>query len=164
MSTLIFDHLRDPSPPVPGPAARAAVAVRARQLTHRRRATHIGAALAVVAVLGAGAVGISASISRSDNTVATPAVKVDVFGSFVEFPDGTNGTVTLSAINDPQTPLYTATVAKDGTFSFSNVPDGQYLVSWEWDTPDGTAAQVGRRPQPITLSGGHEVKLENLKS
>jgi hypothetical protein len=164
MSTLIFDHLRDPAPPVPGPAVRAAVAVRARQLTHRRRVTQIGAALAIVAVLGVGAVGISSAISRSDNSVTTPAVKVDIFGSFVEFPDGTTGTVTLAAIDDPLTPLYTATVAKDGTFFFSGVKDGQYLVAWSWETPDQTAAQVGRLPNPITFSDGHEVKLMNLKA
>jgi hypothetical protein len=163
MSTLIFDHLRDPAPPVPGAAARAAVAVRARQLTHRRRVTQIGAALAVVAALGVGAVGLSSALS-SDSKVTTPAVQVNVFGHFIEFPPGTNGTVTLSAPDDPQTVLYTATVAGDGTFSFSGVPNGQYVLAWEWETPDQTAAQVGRLPQPITISDGHEVKLMNLKS
>jgi hypothetical protein len=42
MPTLTVTDLRDPAPPVPGPAHRAAVAARAKQLSRRRRFAQIG--------------------------------------------------------------------------------------------------------------------------
>jgi hypothetical protein len=164
-STLTLDHLRDPAPPAPGPAARAAVATRARQLTRRRRAAWVGGSLAVVAVLGAGAGAIAATSSSSapvDHGVVTPASRVDVFGQFVDVPDGATATVTLTLLTDGVT-TYTATMNDDGTFSFAHVPNGTYRVEWEWDIPDGTATQVGRLPNPVTITDGHEVRLDNLK-
>ena len=76
MPTLTVTDLRDPAPPTPGPAHRAAVAVRAQQLSRRRRFTQIGGAVAVIAVLAVGGVAIASSGSNQAGHVVVQLASV----------------------------------------------------------------------------------------
>ncbi len=153
MPTLTVTDLRDPAPPVPGPAHRAAVAVRARQLTRRRRFTQIGGAAAVIAVLAVGGAAIASSGTDPAGHVVIRAANVT--GSTTSPPDSTL-TVTFTGAEK------TLTVDADpsGTFTVSNLPPGDYLVEWKYET-SGTAnggvdigTAVSRGGIHVNLSSG----------
>jgi hypothetical protein len=60
--------LRDPAPPVPGAAERAAVATRAKQIQRNRRVAAAGGALGVVAVLSLGVAAFAGGGSTNPST------------------------------------------------------------------------------------------------
>jgi hypothetical protein len=154
MPTLTLTDLRDPAPPVPGPADRAAVAVRARQLSRRRRCTQIGGAAVVVAVLGLGGAAIASSGSSTSSHVVVQVANVT--GSTTNPPTSTLQ-VTFTG------PEKTVTVDADpaGTFTISDLPPGDYLVEWTYEVSGpqptggvdiGSALSNGRIH--VTLSSG----------
>jgi hypothetical protein len=65
MANLTDSDLRDPSPPVPGAAERAAVAARARQLGRRRRVLQGAGALGMVAAVAVGVAALTAGGTSS---------------------------------------------------------------------------------------------------
>ena len=154
MPTQLLNDLRDPSPPIPGPAHRAAVMTRARQLSHRRRIAQMGGALAVVAVLAIGGAVVAISSDTPDSRVIAPQL-ASVRGSTTTPPlrtlvvtfTGEDGTYEVNA--DP-----------DGTFELEGLPAGQYKVKWAYeqegidpsDAQIGSAVSVGR--MTIMLSSG----------
>jgi hypothetical protein len=153
MPTLTVTDLRDPAPPTPGPAHRAGVAVRAKQLSRRRRLTQVGGAVAIIAVLGVGGVAIASSGSNQSSHVVVQLA--DVTGS-------TTSTPTRTLVVTFTGPEKTITVNADpsGTFSVSDLPPGEYEVAWVY-TVSGTqptgGAEIGD-----ALSVGHlHVKLSS---
>lgn len=78
----LFDQLTDPTPPVPGDEARAAVHARATTLVRRRRFAQGGTAIACAAVIAIGAVAIASSGTTARNgQVATASQPSDVTAS-----------------------------------------------------------------------------------
>jgi hypothetical protein len=155
MPTLTVTDLRDPAPPIPGPAHRAAVAVRAQRLTRQRRFAQIGGAVAVVAVLAVGGVAIASAGSNQAGHVVVQTASVT--GNTTSPPVSTL-TVTLTG-NDK-----TVTVDADpsGTFTVSDLPPGKYLLEWTYETSGpqptgdvdiGTALSAGRLH--VDLSSGN---------
>jgi hypothetical protein len=145
MPTLTVTDLRDPAPPVPGPAHRAAVAVRAKQLTRRRRFAQIGGAAAVVAVLAVGGVAIASSGSTQAGRVVVSAANVT--GSTTSPPVST---LTVTFTGDEKT--VTVDADPSGTFTISNLPPGDYLVVWNYETSG--PAPTGGVDIGTALSGG----------
>jgi FlaG/FlaF family flagellin (archaellin) len=139
MPTLTLTDLRDPAPPVPGPAHRAAVAARAKQLTRRRRLAQIGGVCAVVAVLAIGGVAIASSGTDQASHVVVRAANVT--GTTTSPPVST---LTVTFTGDQKT--VTVDADPSGTFTVSNLPPGDYLVEWTYETsgpPPADGVDIG---------------------
>jgi hypothetical protein len=145
MPTLTVTDLRDPAPPTPGPVHRAAVAVRARQLSRRRRFTQIGGAVAVIAVLAVGGVAVASSGSNQAGRVVVQLASVT--GSTTSPPVST---LTVTFTGDQKT--VTVDADPSGTFTISNLPPGDYLVVWTYETSG--PAPTGGVDIGTALSGG----------
>ena len=153
MPTLTVTDLRDPAPPTPGPAHRAAVAGRAKQLSRRRRFSQIGSATAVVAVLAVGGVAIASSGSNQAGPVVVQPANVS--GSTTSPPASTL-TVTLTGGDK------TVTVDADanGTFTASGLPPGDYVVEWTYEV-SGPPPTGGVDIGSATSSGRIHVNLSS---
>ena len=146
MPTLTLTGLRDPAPPVPGPAHRAAVAVRAKQLTRRRRFAQVGGVCAAFAVLALSGVAIASSSSDPAGHVVVQAANVT--GSTTSPPVST---LSVTFTGDEKT--VTVDADPSGSFTVSNLPPGDYLVVWTYET-SGPAPTRGV-DIGTALSGGH---------
>ena len=146
MTTL--SDLRDPAPPVPGPAQRAAVATRAHQLGRRRRIAQVGGALAVVAVLAAG-VAVAASDTGTTSRDVAVATLASVRGSTVNFEQG--GTLHVTVTGDGGT--FAVDASPDGTFELRDLPPGTYHVKWDYESPEGDSGQSGVSIGTATFAG-----------
>jgi hypothetical protein len=156
MPTLTVTDLRDPAPPVPGPAHRAAVAVRAKQLNRRRRFAQIGGACAVIAVLAVGGVAVASSSGTDQPGRVVAAQLASVRGSTTTTPVST---LTVTFTGNEKT--VTVDADPSGTFTISDLPPGDYLVVWKYETSGpapsggvdiGTALSGGR--MHVNLSSG----------
>jgi len=148
MPTLTVTDLRDPAPPVPGPAHRAAVAARAKQLSRRRRFAQIGGACAVVAVLATGGLAIATSSSSDQPGRVIAAQLASVRGSTTETPVST---LTVTLIGEDTTVDVQADA--DGNFTVSDLPPGEYRIEWKYETsgtPPSDGVDIG-----TALSVGH---------
>jgi hypothetical protein len=147
MAQLTLPDLRDPAPPVPGAAERAAVAARASRLTRRRHVMQGVGALAVVVALAGGVAVLtgggraSGPDSRPVAAAAAPSASptVTVSGHVTGIPEG--ATLTLQLTGAGRT--FTAIADSAGNFS-SDVPPGTYTGSWTWESADHTASSAGR--------------------
>lgn len=157
MPTLTLNDLRDPAPPMPGPAQRAAVSARARQLSHRRRLAQIGGALAVVAVLGVGGAIVVASDPTSNRVTVAPLASVR--GSTTSIPVKT---LRLTFTHEDGS-IFIVDANPDGTFFLSAVPVGDYRVVWVYEeegvdpgsgTQIGTALRAGKTSMTVNLGSG----------
>jgi hypothetical protein len=138
MPTSMLSDLRDPAPPVPGPAQRAAVAARAHQLGRRRRLAQLGGALVVVAIL-AGGVGVVASGSGTTSRDVQTATLASVRGTTVNFAAG--GTLHVTVTGPGGT--FAVDADADGTFQLQNLPPGTYQVRWDYESPAAPADPSG---------------------
>ena len=161
MPTLTVTDLRDPAPPTPGPAHRAAVSERAKQLSRRRRVAQVGGACAVIAVLAVGGVAIAgSSTSNPSGQVALQAAHVT--GSTTGAPTATLVvTFTFTGSGSGTEKPVTVNADAGGTFTISNLPPGDYRVTWTYEDSGtqptggveiGSALNVGRIN--VTLSSG----------
>jgi len=127
MPTLTVTDLRDPAPPVPGPAHRAAVAARAEQLSRRRRLAQVGGVCAAVAVLAIAGIAVASSRSDQPGRVVT-APLASVRGSTTEAPPST---LTVTFAGDEK--RVTVDADPSGTFTISDLPPGDYIVKWKYE-------------------------------
>lgn len=163
MPMISPEALSDPTPPVPGPAQRAAVAGRARQLGRRRRLVQGASVLGVVALLGVAtaavldANGSDPSISVAPADSAPVADVASVLGRATNLPQGTTLTVTL---RDDEEHAYTvhgapATAGGVSTFSFDAIPPGSYDAVYSIESE--TSQFVERVAVTIT-AGSNELR------
>ena len=166
LDALALDRLADPSPPSPGHATRAAVNARAGTLARRRRLAQGGGVLAAAVVLSVGAVALATAGSgglthAADVQVASGAEtgtgataapvqafagsSVTVDASAAGLPAGVDLQVTL--VGDHGT--FRTSVRTPGTITFDAAP-GDYELSWEWSSDDGSASAVGCFPVTVT--------------
>jgi len=154
MPALTVTDLRDPAPPVPGPAHRAAVAGRAKQLSRRRRFAQIGGAAAVVAVLVVSGIAVVSSGSTSSTPVVVQPAHVS--GSTTSPPPST---LTVTFTSDEKT--VTVDADPSGTFTIGDLAPGKYVVDWKYEVSGaqptggvsiGSALSVGH--VDVTLSSG----------
>ena len=162
MPNLIDPDLRDPSPPVPGDAERAAVAARAHRLARKRRMLQGVGALGMVAAVAVGVAALTAGGTSGSGTsriapagpepatVETPA-PVDIMpgpavptfsvsGTISDIPAGVTVTLTLSGDGG----TFSAVARGAGNYSFGPVPAGEYQAMLETEDTSGTAARVAR--------------------
>ncbi len=164
MPMISPEALSDPTPPVPGPAERAAVAGRARQLGRRRRLVQGASVLGVVALLGiATAAVLDANGSDPSITVTAPADTApaadvaSVLGRATNLPAGTTLTVTLRNDEGHADTVQGAPVTAGGvsTFSFDAIPPGSYDAVYSVESE--TSQSVERVAVTIT-AGSNELR------
>jgi hypothetical protein len=155
MPTLTVTDLRDPAPPVPGPAQRAAVAGRAQQLSRRRRFAQVGGTCAVIAVLAIVGVAIASSSSGDQPGRVVAAQLARVLGSTSETPPSTL-TVTFTG----QDTTVTVDADPSGTFTISGLPPGDYIVKWRYEVA-GPAPSDGVDIGTALSGGKMQVKLSS---
>ena len=152
MPISFADDLRDPAPPVAGPAQRAAVAARTKQLVRRRRSMQSAGALGVVAAVAVSVAALTAGGSSAPPVHVASTPRTGITGVIKSVPPLVKIKVTLTGTEGQGTFV---TVAHDnGVFEFQSVPPGDYDATYEWESADGTAAQFGRTPAPVTINDG----------
>jgi hypothetical protein len=150
--------LRDPAPPTPGAAERAAVASRAKQLKRNHRLGAAGGALGLVAVLSLGVVALagggSSGSSAKIQTAAAPTTEAVVTTlPPAPAPDATAAeapaTTEAPAPTEAAAPA-PATFTVSGTIS--NIPEGATLtVTLRGDA--GTFSAVADASGNVSISG-----------
>ncbi|MFI5053594.1 MAG: carboxypeptidase-like regulatory domain-containing protein [Acidimicrobiia bacterium] len=179
MATLTSTDLRDPAPPVPGRAQRAAVAARADQLVRRRRYVQGASALGVVVTVAVAVAALSAggtasspgsqriqaanspspAPTRQAPSPVTPAPGTLTWSGHASgVPESATLTVTLTGSGG----TFTAIADGSGNFSISGIPTGEYTGSWEWVSTDGTATSAGKLGG-VNLTADHDVTFSVRK-
>jgi hypothetical protein len=149
MPISFADDLRDPAPPIAGPAERAAVAARTKQLVRRRRSMQSAGALGVVAAVAVSVAALTAGGSSAPPVRVASTPRTGITGVVNYAPPLIGITVTLTGTEGQGT---FTTIAHNGVFEFQSVPPGDYLATYEWESEDGTAAQFGRTT--VTINDG----------
>ncbi len=150
MPISFADDLRDPAPPIAGPAERAAVAARTKQLVRRRRSMQSAGALGVVAAVAVSVAALTAGGSSAPPVHVASTPRTGITGVVRSVPPLVKVTVTLTGTEGQGT--FTTTAHDNGMFEFQEVPPGDYLGTYEWESDDGTAAQFGRTT--VTINDG----------
>jgi hypothetical protein len=162
MPTLTDLAPADPHPPVPGPAVRAAVAVRARHLSRRRRLLQGAGGLAVVAVAVAGVVAVEGGSGTDSPRVPVAATTTASVHGHLAVPAGSTAAIRLTGPGG----TYEIAVDAGGDFSLSGIEPGTYTVLATVETPGvepggdisvGSALAVGRTE--VTLTPGEDQLL-----